>query len=165
MACQTPFRLQRRLEVLESRGSASDSVDPRIETLESLMQGLLGNMQDQNSGSRENHATATGALQHSLQQCGSEVAEVKAQLGRLRADVSQTTAQMKEDDRRLKSALHRIEMLEQASEKLRGRCDQIRWPETTIFSLSAESFVLHSQPFDIGLHIFWISPHFRVILM
>ena len=117
--------LQRRLEVLESRGNVSDNVDPRIETLESLMQGLLGTMQDQNSGSGGNHATATDALQQSLQQYGAEVANVKAQLGQMGADVSQTTAQMKEDDRRLKSALHRIEMLEQVSEKLRGRCDQI----------------------------------------
>ena len=117
--------LQRRLEVLESQRGVKDNVDPRIETLESLMQGLLGTTQDPNSGPRGNHATATGALQQSLQQCGMDIAEVKEQLGRLGAGVSQSSAQMRDDDRRLKSALQRIETLEQVSEKLRDRCDQI----------------------------------------
>ena len=97
---QAILDLRRRLEILEGRKVTTDDVDPRIEALES-------------------------SLRQTMQQHGAEVAEVRGHLGRLGADVSRTTAQMTQEDRRLKSALQRIEMLEQASAKLRSKCDDI----------------------------------------
>ena len=69
---QAILDLRRRLEILEGHKVTKDDVDPRIEALESLMEKLLGNLQDQSSGSRENHTTTAvaDALQQTMHQHG-----------------------------------------------------------------------------------------------
>ena len=129
--------LQRRLQTAEAADvEKSVSVDRRVETLEAMVMKLQGELQDVTRQSLEkNSGQQATARNANLEEAGGDHLEagrtkladqdesisLRAQVAHLGDSISEIATRMKDDNKQLRSALHRLDELEVVSAKLRQK--------------------------------------------
>ena len=137
---QTLQSVQRSLQTLEvTTENKNISVDRRVEILETMVLKLQGELQQVTmpSGSHPEHQAGAGTTdtksaesehlpaERSTPDGAEELASLRAQVEQLGDSVSSTTAKLKDDDKRLRTVLHRLDELEAVSARLRQKSAEI----------------------------------------
>ena len=128
--------VQRSLQTLEAAAEEENiSVDRRVEALEAMVLKLQGELQHVTMPSGDQSEPQAGAqstnpkgaenehlqAERDTPASTEELASLRAQVEQLGDSVSNVTARMKDDDKRLRTTLHRLDELEAVSTKLRQK--------------------------------------------